>query len=67
MYVLTGHWEKHPEVSEMSLLQDKGMEPHLQDNEHIPEHSSSCEETVALGPSTNRFNALLTLSNDEDL
>ena len=50
----------------MKLLQDKGMEPRLQENETALEHSSSSEEAAALGPSTNRFNALLIISDEEE-
>lgn len=50
----------------MKALQDKGMEPHSHENENIPDQSNSSVETVALGPSTNRFNALLTISDEED-
>ena len=66
MAIYLDYWEKHPEVSEMKLLQDKGMKPHLQENVTVLEQSSSSEEAAALGPSTNRFNVLLTISDDEE-
>ena len=51
----------------MKSLQDKGMEPRLQENTTALDHSSSSsEESAALGPSTNRFNALLTMSDEEE-
>ena len=61
--LLIEYWEKHPEVSEMKLLQDKGMmESHSQEIENVPADSSSGEEVATLGPLINRFNALC----DED-
>ena len=56
--LLIEYWEKHPKVSEMKLLQDKGMQPHSQEIENVLEDSSSGEEVATLGPLTNRFNAL---------
>lgn len=41
------------------------MKPYLPENDNVSEHSSSGEETAALGPSTNRFDALLTISDGE--
>lgn len=63
--LLTEYWEKHPEVSEIKSLQDKGMEHHPQEDVNESQHSSSSEETTTLGPSTNRFKALLTISDKE--
>jgi len=57
---------KHPEVSEMKSLQDKGMEPQSQEGENVLHSSSSSEETNTLGPTTNRFNALLIISDEEE-
>lgn len=50
----------------MKSLQDKGMEPQSQQGESVLPSSISSEETVALGPSINRFNALLTMSDEEE-
>jgi len=57
------YWEAHPEVSKIKMLQEKGM---VFEKEIVQSLSDSSSEEMPSKPPirTNRFDALLTLSDD---